>query len=37
MEIIINKIMKAHNIGDRTHEIDKNNIIVAKIRYTKVI
>lgn len=33
----MNKIAKAYNIGDKTHQIDKKNINIYKIKYFEVI
>lgn len=37
VDIIINKSVSAQNIGDKIHRIDKNNVIISKVGYTKVV
>lgn len=29
--------MKAYSIGDRSHEIDEEDVIISRVRYFKII
>lgn len=37
VEIIINKIIKAYSISNKTYKTDKKDIIVLKVRYSEII
>lgn len=37
LEVIINKIAKVYNISNKTYKIDRENIIISKFEYSKVM
>lgn len=37
VKVVINKIVKAFSMDDRTHETDEENMIIPKIGYTKAM
>lgn len=37
VKVVIDKIVKAYGINDKTHKTDEEDMIIPKIRYTKVI
>lgn len=36
-EVIIDKIAKAYSIGNKTHKIDKENVVIPKVKYSEII
>lgn len=37
MEVIVDEIAKAYNIGDRTHETDEEVVTIPKVGYSEAI
>lgn len=37
IEIIIDKIVKAYNIGEKTYKIDEEDVIISNIEYTEIM